>query len=109
MADQPTGGKKDAGDKKHSNMPLFVVIGIVLILNLLMVGKIFLGGGGVAKGAANKPEQKEEVGPIIPLEEFLVNLAGNSDHYLKVTVALGLKKDLTEDKVKEDIAPIRDV
>src|SRR5579871_4363302 len=109
MADQPARAQKDKGDKKHSNMPLFVVIGIVLVLNLLMVGKIFMGGGGGTKGAAGKAQHAEEVGPKVPLEEFLVNLAGSSDHYLKATITLGLKKDLTEDKIKDDIAPIRDV
>ena len=44
----------------------------------------------------------------MPLEEFLVNLAGSNEHYLKATFSIGLKKGETEEKMKEEVAPIRD-
>lgn len=100
---QEKGGK---GEKKGGNMPLFAIIGTVLILNVLMVGKIFMGGNG--KETVKVVHATEEVGAKMPLEEFLVNLAGSSDHYLKATIALGLKKGEGEEKLKEEIAPIRD-
>jgi len=113
MAEQQKGADKDSekksGEKKNGNMPLMVIIGIVLILNVLMVGKIYLGGNGGKDAAKPQAKQVEEVGPKMALDEFLVNLTGSSDHYLKVTVALGLKKDETEEKLKDDVAPIRDV
>jgi flagellar FliL protein len=49
-----------------------------------------------------------EVGVSLPLDEFLVNLNGSSDHYLKTTIALGLKKGLTEEGVKEHIPAMKD-
>lgn len=95
--------------KKGGKMPLMIIIGVVLLLNVLLVGKVFFGGGGGGdKGAKKKAEHaSEEVGDKMPLDEFLVNLGG-TEHYLKLTLALGLRKDCPEDKLKDDIPPIRD-
>ncbi|HZT40696.1 MAG TPA: flagellar basal body-associated FliL family protein [Chthonomonadaceae bacterium] len=43
-----------------------------------------------------------------PLDEFLVNLRGGGDHYLRTTIALGLRPGVPDDQVKEKLAPIRD-
>src|SRR6266511_1681869 len=96
--------EKPAGSRR--NMPLMLIIGIVLILNGAIVGKVFLGG----KYGSRAPEKKvEEVGKKLALEEFLVNLGdAGSEHYLKSTIALGLKKGLEEKDLEEEIAPIKD-
>ena len=94
-AEKPKGGKKKL---------ILGIIAIVIIVNLVIVGRIMMSHG---KKAPAKPVV-EEVGLKMNLDEFLVNLQGSGDHYLRATIALGLKKDLTEEKVKEDIAPIRD-
>jgi flagellar FliL protein len=103
MAENEQGsGPKGKGHK------LLLVLGIVLILclNLLVAGKVFLGG----KGGPSKSEKStvEEVGASLSLEEFLVNVAGSNDHYLKTTLALGLKKGVTEKSLEEKIPLIRD-
>jgi flagellar FliL protein len=58
--------------------------------------------------AEEEEEEEIEVGHSMALEEFLVNLSGGGDHYLRTTIALGLRKGLTEEKAKEQVAPIRD-
>jgi flagellar FliL protein len=63
-------------------------------------------------GKHDEAEEEEqvpvEVGHAMPMEEFLVNLTGNGDHYLRTTIALGLRKGLTEEKAKEHVAAMRD-
>jgi len=106
MSEKPQAAEKPPAEKK-GGVPLLPIVGLVLVLNVLMVGKIFMGSGHGKEGA--KVENKEpEVGIKLPLEEFLVNLAGSNEHYLKMTVALGLKKGETEEKMKEEVAPMRD-
>lgn len=110
MADKekPQKEPKAGGGK----MPLFAVIGLILIMNVLVVGKVFFGGGGKPGGGKEGHEKhdkkSEEVGEKLQLEEFLLNLAGGNNHYLRATFAVGLKKGLSEKKMEEEIAPIRD-
>src|SRR2546429_680361 len=86
--------------KSGSHMPLMLIVGIVLVLNLLIVGKVFMGGKSSPQHAA---KEKQEVGKKLPLEEFLVNLSDpGSEHYLKVTMALGLRKDVDDKKLEEE-------
>ena len=106
MSDKQPAAQGEAPHKKGA--PILPIIGVVLILNMVMVGKIFMGGGGAAKESGKAEKHEEVVGVKLPLEEFLVNLAGNNDHYLKATFNLGLRKGETEEKFKEEIAPIRD-
>jgi flagellar FliL protein len=96
----------------HGKMPLFAVIGLILIMNMLIAGKIFFGGGGKPGGGKEASEQHgkkaEEVGEKLELEEFLLNLAGSNSHYLRATFAVGLKKGVSGKKMEEEVAPIRD-
>jgi flagellar FliL protein len=105
MAEKPQAAEQPPTEKK-GGVPLVPIVGLVLVLNLLMVGKIFLGSHD--KGAATTEKKEVEVGAKMPLEEFLVNLGGSNEHYLKATLSLGLKKGETEEKMKEEVAPIRD-
>ena len=64
-------------------------------------------------GAKSKaPDVKKvEKGPVLTLDEFLVNLAdAGSDHFLKVTVGLELDKSKgkTPETLKDDTPLIRD-
>ncbi len=97
-AEAPKGKKK---------LPLPLLIGIVGAIVLIGFGaKIVLGGG---KRAAKSSKSKLEVGTIVTLDDFLVNLVGNgSDHYLKTTIALGLKKGISSDQFKDQIPIARD-
>ncbi len=96
--------KTEGGGKKK--LPLPAIIGVVLLLVGIFVGKSVLGGGKKDAKAEKKP--KAEMGISLPLDEFLVNLDGGGDHYLRAQISLGLKKGLTEEGVKEHVAPMRD-
>lgn len=89
--------------RRKSRLPLILGIVLVVLANAVVLGRVVLGGKGKAQ-----PE-KEEVGAKAALEEFLVNLAGENGGYLKARIVLGLKKGVTEEQLKEEEAPVRDV
>ncbi|HLK59819.1 MAG TPA: flagellar basal body-associated FliL family protein, partial [Chthonomonadaceae bacterium] len=95
-----------AGKKKGSSKILMIAIVVVLVVGALFVGKTFLGG----KSASGKEKEKPKIeeGVSLPMDEFLVNLSGGGDHYLRATLALGLKKGVTEEQIKEKVPAIRD-
>ena len=94
-----------AEKKKLSLMP--IMMGVVIVLVLAIGAKVFFGGfkANAKNAGAKKPP---EVGISLQMDEFLVNLNGSSDHYLKTTLALGMKKGLTEEQVKEHVPAMRD-
>src|ERR1043165_9360956 len=98
---------EEAKPKKRSKLPLIIGLILILLLNGLVLGKIFLGGKGGHKKAHVKTaageeaaEEEEELGAKVQLEEFLLNLSGGDGHYLKMVIALGVKKGVTEEKLK---------
>ena len=110
MADKKTEKteKDDKGVKKKSPvMMIAAVIAVAAILGGFVISNKVSAkskDGGTAK-------KKMEPGPVMPLDEFLVNLADpGGDHFLKVTVNLELDKDKgkTAESLKEQVAPIRD-
>ena len=104
MSDSAKKAAPAKGDKKPLNL-MPIMMGVMLVLVLAIGAKVFLGG---SKASAKEVKKPAEVGISLPLDEFLVNLNGSSDHYLKTTLALGLKKGLTEEQVKEHIPAMRD-
>lgn len=99
--------KADKAPKKPAKKSFPMLIGAVLLVVVLIV----VGKGMMGKGKDQKPEKKKkstEVGITMPLDEFLVNLNGGGDHYLRTTVALGLTKTATEEESKEKSAMMRD-
>ena len=120
--------QQETGEKKKKKLPLPLIIGVLVLVVALFVGKSVMGSktaektkkskkskaskessGSKEKGSEKDEEPEEiEVGHSMALEEFMVNLSGGGDHYLRTTIALGLKKGLTEEKAKEHVNPIRD-
>ena len=98
--------EKGAAKKKPPMMIIAAVIAVAAIL-----GGFVIGSKVSAKSKDGASVKKVEPGPVMPLDEFLVNLADPSgDHFLKVTVNLELSKDKgkTAESLKEQVAPIRD-
>lgn len=96
---------KEPAAKKKPVALIGAVVGIVVLLAAFMVGQKVS-----AKSHPAKPV-KVEAGPVMPLDEFLVNLADpGGDHFLKITVNLGLSKEKgkTAEGLKEQTAEIRD-
>ena len=105
----PAPAKEAPGAKAKKKPPIVVIIvGVLLALLLAGGAKMVLGGGKKTTGEEKEKKAAIEVGVSMQLDEFLVNLAGGQDHYLRTTIALGLKKGLTEEQEKEHVAPIRD-
>ncbi len=106
MAEKTEKKEEPAGGKKKPPMMIIMAVFAVVVLGaaFFMVQKA---------GAKSKaPEVKKvEKGPVLTLDEFLVNLAdAGSDHFLKVTVGLELDKakGKTPEALKDDTPLIRD-
>ncbi|BDI32766.1 hypothetical protein CCAX7_48170 [Capsulimonas corticalis] len=87
---------------------MIAVIGVVL---LAIIGTFLVTKQVAAKGKAGVVKKHVEHGPVITLDEFLVNLADSSgDHFLKVTVGVELNKEkgVSEEGMKEKTALVRD-
>lgn len=104
MSTAPKKASPDKGEKKKPNL-MPVMMGVILVLVLAIGAKVFLGG---SKASAKETAKVVEVGISLPLEEFLVNLDGSNSHYLKTSIALGLKKGMTEEQAKEHVPAMRD-
>ena len=91
---------------KQPPMMIITIVAVVLsIIGSLVVAKVLFG-----KPSAPPKPVKAEVGATMVLDEFLINLADTDmDRYVKTTIALGLKKGLTEDDLKDKVPEIRDV
>lgn len=108
MTNSKTEKPKETSGATKKKPPIVLVI--IIIAALSAVGSFIIVKKSSAK--SNKPEKKAiERGPILALDEFLVNLADpGGDHFLKVTMGLELAKDKgkTAESMKESIPPIRD-
>ena len=90
----------------------------MLLPIILIVVVLVLAGAGVAVvkmkllgkfGKSPKAAVAVKVGEVVPLDEFMLNLADTTDdHYIKVTIALGLKMGVSADQFKEKIPATRD-
>lgn len=106
MADK-TEDKKDEGAKKKPPMMIIMAVFAIAVLG----GAFFMVHSASAKAKPGAEKKKVEKGPVLTLDEFLVNLADpGSDHFLKVTVGLELDKakGKTPESLKEESPLIRD-
>jgi len=106
MAEKVEEKKDAAGAKKGPPMMVIMAVFAVVVLGaaFMMVQK----ASAKQKGGEVK---KVEKGPVMSLDEFLVNLSDpGSDHFLKVTVGLELDKEKgkTAESLKESTPEIRD-
>ena len=109
MADKKSEEKKEeaAGGKKKGP-PMMVIMAVFAVVVLGAAFFMVQKASAKQKGAEVK---KVEKGPVLSLDEFLVNLADSgNDHFLKVTVGLELDKakGKTPEALKEDTPLIRD-
>jgi flagellar FliL protein len=111
--------KKEGGSSK-----LLLIVIIVLLLILLIVGGLvayFLLSGGDEE-QANQPQEPQkvekrkkvtnmaEIGPIYPLDQFIVNLVSNSSsRYLKCKIDIELDAPELQQEVDKKLPAIRDL
>ncbi len=101
--------KKEAAPAKKGP-PMMIIMAVFAVV---VLGAAFM---MVQKASAKQKEgstevKKAEKGPVMTLDEFLVNLSDpGSDHFLKVTVGLELDKSKgkTAESLKETTPEIRD-
>ncbi len=88
-----------------SKKKIIAIIATVLILTLGVVG-----AKGMLGGKKEKPGVKKVLkeGSQLPLDEFMVNLSGPGDHYLRTTITLGIAKGVESSTTSTQIAQIRD-
>ena len=103
MADK----KVQPGAEGKKKPPLMVIIVAAVLLGLVIS---FAFVKQVSAKESTQPK-KVEPGPVIPLDEFLINLADpGGDHFLKLTIALELSKakGKTPEELKDQIPAMRD-
>ena len=101
--------KKEEKSAEKKKPPIIIIAAVIAVVAIL--GGFVVGSKVSAKSKGGEVKKKVEPGPVMPLDEFLVNLADpGGDHFLKVTVNLELDKDKgkTAESLKEQVAPIRD-
>ena len=112
---------------KQNKMILFVIIGVValLLIILIVVGiLIFSGGDDTQTQDANQPTQSSaskssvanpnssllNVGPMYPLDQFIVNLVstGGGKRYLKTSIALEMSIAKMQSELDTKVNILRD-
>jgi flagellar FliL protein len=111
-------------EKKEGGSKLLLIVIIVLLLILLIVGGLvayFLLSGSdedqtQQQNAPQKVEKKKkvsdmaEIGPIYPLDQFIVNLvSNNSSRYLKCKIDLELDAPELQQEVDKKLPAVRDL
>ncbi len=91
----PTEEKK----KKKGKGPVLIVV-----ISILFAGGFF---GMKMKGGGEKVKPAVELGKTVDMDEMLVNLS-NVETYLRTTIALHLRKDFEETKLKDSMAAVQD-
>jgi flagellar FliL protein len=91
---------------KKFNPRIFRIVGLIILLALIGYAvKVYL---PIIRHARQAPTVIK-VGEVVLLDEFMMNLADpGDDHYIKTTIALGLKQGVTGDEFKDKIAASRD-
>src|SRR5579875_1793413 len=100
--------KESAAEGAPKKSPMLIIVAAVVVVALIAV---FMIGKQVSAKSKHSGPKPVEHGPTMPLDEFLVNLADpGGDHFLKVTVNLGLSKEKgkTAESLKDQTPMIRD-
>ncbi len=110
---------QEVEEKSGGNKLLLIVI-IVLLLLLLVIGGLvayfLLSGNDEEQPPPQKIEKKHkvdsmtEIGPIYPLDPFIVNLvSANANRYLKCKIDLELDSPELQQEIDKKLPAIRDL
>ena len=122
MAEEKENQETKEEEKEGGSSKLLLIVIIVLLLVLLIVGGLvayFL----LSSNDEEQPQQQEqkvekkkkvtsmtEIGPIYPLDQFIVNLvSNNSSRYLKCKIDLELDSPELQQEVDKKLPAIRDL
>jgi len=122
MAEEKENQETKEEEKEGGSSKLLLIVIIVLLLVLLIVGGLvayFL----LSSNDEEQPQQQEqkvekkkkvtsmtEIGPIYPLDQFIVNLvSNNSSRYLKCKIDIELDAPELQQEVDKKLPAIRDL
>lgn len=118
MADEDTAPEEEAAPKKGSKKLIIIIAAVALVVVLgggvaayfLVFAKpAEVQGGGEAGGKGAEKEGKGvTLGTTTQLDAFIVNLAGESNRYLKVVIVLQLSKAELSAELKNKAPQIKD-
>jgi len=114
--------EESSSNNGGGNSKLLLIVIIVLLLILLVVGGLvayFLLSGDDNPEQPQEPQKVEkkrevknmtEIGPIYPLDQFIVNLvSNNANRYLKCKIDLELDSPELQQEVDKKLPAIRDL
>ncbi len=115
-------GQEEKEEKKEGGSKLLLIVIIILLLLLLIIGGLvayFLLSGNEQKQQQPQMQKMEkkhkvnsmaEIGPIYPLDPFIVNLVSpNADRYLKCKIDLELDSPNLQKEIEKKLPAIRDL
>ena len=98
--------------KKKGGVLKVFVIGVMAAVLAGGAGFYFYGrtlmANYVQKQVEIKKLEKAEVGPIISLDPFVINVSGNSSRFVKISVAMELKNEKAVEQTKKMAPVVRD-
>ena len=107
---EESGGKNGKG-----GLAMKLILGVFLVLILLAGGALVLksglisGGGGAAEAVPTQEGTTTDIGPIYPLETFIVNLADpRGKKYLKAKLELELDNPFVVQEIDQRLPQFRD-
>jgi len=95
-------------EETNENRPSKFLIGMLVVLLVVMFSSGFFIYKLVLANPTNTEKQLTEVGPMYETEEFLVNLSGSVNHYIKAKFALELSDKKVIDEFGEKIPLLKD-
>ncbi len=113
--DQDDSAKGEGGGKKK--LIIIIAAGVVLVLLIGGAAYFFLKPAPVVEEEVDPgldvpvPEiiQSTEIGPMITIEEFIVNIISEEDrHYVKASLTLELNKEAAVEETNKRMPQIRD-
>ena len=132
MAEEQVQESKEAAPKKKKGSLKMVLIVLVALglaggAGYYLYGSALLSGHLQAHAARKAPppapskeepreesrqeasaETQKEIGPIVSLDPFVMNIAGNPSRYVKISIALEVKDAKGEEHIKKVTPAIRD-
>lgn len=108
MADPTDEVPEEGATAKKKKSPLIIIVAVNVVLIGGAAAFLLLRGGG-GDPAADQAAAAEELGKLVPIDSFIVNLnEPRSTRYLKVTFTVELADESMEETLRERKDVVRD-
>jgi len=95
-------------EETNKNSSSKLLVGMLVVLLVVMFSSGFFIYKLVLANPTNAEKQLTEVGPMYETEEFLVNLSGSVNHYIKAKFALELSDKKVSRELGEKLPLLKD-